>query len=131
MTKNGQKTEETVWVRNYETRERIIKAKGGDTSDPVAYKKAYDEFIEMGKLDEKYEKLRDIPIPTEYSWIWEHFLNIWRGCEYDFNGNPKFTFQTLNDYVECMKVPLSVEDKKELLKIKAWAMNAISELEEK
>ncbi len=58
-------------------------------------------------------------------------MQIWQGCEYDFNGNPIFTFRTINDYVECMKVPLTVSDKKLLLKMKAWAMNTISEMDNK
>lgn len=45
-------------------------------------------------------------------------------------GNPVITFRTLNDYVECMKVPLSVEDKRCILKMKAWACNAIAKLKE-
>lgn len=46
-------------------------------------------------------------------------------------GNTIFTFRTINDYVECMKVPLEVEDKKMLLKMKAWAQNTISEMQDK
>lgn len=86
--------------------------------------------MRLGERDEHWKKLRDIPVPPEYSWIWTQFLNIWQGCQYDFNGNPIFTFQTINEYVECMKVPLTVSDKKELLKIKAWAMNQIAEFKD-
>ena len=85
----------------------------------------------MGERDEKWKKLREIPIPPEYSWIFKQFMQIWQGCEYDFVGNVIFTFRTINDYVECMKVPLTVEDKKMLLKMKAWACNTIAELKEK
>lgn len=46
------------------------------------------------------------------------------------SGNVIFTFRTINDYVECMKVPLTVEDKKMIFKMKAWAMNTISELKD-
>lgn len=55
---------------------------------------------------------------------------IWQNCEHDINGNAVLTFRTLNEYVECMKVPLSINDKKMILKIKHWAMNAIAELKE-
>lgn len=58
-------------------------------------------------------------------------MQIWQGCEYDMMGNIIFTFRTVNDYVECMKAPLSVEDKKMLFKMKAWAVNTISELKDK
>lgn len=45
-------------------------------------------------------------------------------------GNVIFTFRTINEYVECMKVPLTVEDKKLLFKMKGWANETISELKE-
>ena len=76
-------------------------------------------------------KLRDIPCPPEYSWIFRHFMQIWQGCEYDMAGNVIFTFRTVNEYAECMKVPLTVEDKKCLFRMKAWACNAISEMRDK
>lgn len=55
-------------------------------------------------------------------------MQIWQNAEYDMMGNVIFTYRTINDYVECMKVPLSIEDKKELFKMKGWALAAISEL---
>lgn len=58
-------------------------------------------------------------------------MQIWQHCEYDMAGNIIFTYRTINDYVECMKVPLSVEDKNELLKMKTWALSVISDLKEK
>lgn len=85
----------------------------------------------MGKLDKKYEKLQDIPIPSQYRWIWKHFLNIWYECEHDFNGNIIFNYRTINDYVECMQVPLNVLDKKLLLKMKHWANEVVYDLRDK
>lgn len=126
VKKNGKKTEELEWVRNIEQRERILKQKGVDR-DPD---KAYEEFYKLGEKNENIKKLRDIPIPEQYKWIWYHFLNIWQGCEWNMSGSIIFTFRTLNDYVECMKVPLTVWDKKRLMLMKAWACNAISELSE-
>ena len=84
----------------------------------------------MGEIEERYKKLRDIPPPPKYSWIFKQFLQIWQGCEYDMDGNTIFTFRTINEYVECMKVPLTVEDKKCLLKMKACAMNTIASMKE-
>ena len=75
--------------------------------------------------------LRDIPIPDRYRWIWKHVLNIWYQCEHDMMGNIIFTYGTVNDYVECMKVPLTVIDKKILFKMKGWALDTISELKNK
>lgn len=85
----------------------------------------------MGELDEKWKKLRDIPVPKSCEWIFKHFMQIWQGCDYDMAGNVIFTFRTVNDYVECMKVPLTVEDKRLLFMMKAWAMNTISEMKDK
>lgn len=111
-----------------DTREEFIKRRSGPKKDR---KKGEKAFFEMGERDENWKKLRDIPIPPEYKWIFRHFLEIWRGCEYDFGGNIVFTFRTINDYVECMKVPLTVEDKRCLFKMKAWACNTIAEMKEK
>lgn len=129
--KKGKEVTETEWVRNITQREDFIKTKGGVDKDGnvIDYQKGYEAFMLISEVDKKWNKLRDIPIPEEYSWIWGHFLNIWNGCTYDFNGNVIFTFQTINEYVQCMKVPLSVEDKKELFRIRTWAVNVISELE--
>lgn len=111
-----------------DTREEFIERRSGPKKDR---KKGEKAFFEMGERDEKWKKLRDIPIPPEYKWIFRHFMEIWRGCEYDFGGNIVFTFRTINDYVECMKVPLTVEDKRCLFKMKAWACNTIAEMKEK
>ena len=43
-------------------------------------------------------------------------------------GNVDFSFKTINDYVECMKVPLSVSDKKIILKMKSWAISQIVDM---
>lgn len=113
-------------MRNADVREKFIKARGGKD-----YKKGYREFLKIGETDEKWRKLRDIPCPPEYSWIFRHFMQIWQNCEYDMAGNVVFTYRTVNDYAECMKVPLTVEDKRCLFKMKQWAQGVIAELKEK
>ena len=115
-------------MRNVDKREEFIELKSGPKKDR---KKGEEAFFKMGEIDKKWKKLREIPIPPEYSWIFKHFMQIWQGCEYDMAGNIVFTFHTVNDYVECYKVPLTVEDKKMLFKMKAWAVNTISEMKEK
>lgn len=111
-------------MRNVDVREKIINS-CRDKRD--GWKKFYD----MGERDEKYKNLRDVPCPIEYSWIFRHFMQIWQNCEHDMMGNVIFTFRTINEYVECMKVPLTVEDKKCLLKMKQWAMETIAEFKDK
>lgn len=122
--KNGKKSEKTEWVRNVDIRENFIKRYGKDR------KRGEAEFYKLGEQEEKWKKLREIPCPPEYSWIFKHFMQIWQHAEYDMGGNVIFTYRTINDYVECMKVPFTVEDKKMLLKMKTWAQGAISELKE-
>ena len=57
-------------------------------------------------------------------------MYIWSNCEIDgMNGQRIFTFRTLNDYVQCMKVPLSIAEKKLLLNMKHWADETIAEFE--
>lgn len=124
--KNGKPQEKTEFIRNVDIREKFINQQGGGNR-----KKGEKIFFSIGERDEKWKKLRDIPCPPEYSWIFKHFLQIWQNCEYDMAGNVIFTFRTINEYVECMKVPLTVEDKKCLFKMKYWALGAISELKEK
>lgn len=122
---NGKPQEKTEYVRNVDIREKFINQQGGGDRS-----KGEKKFFSIGERDEKWKKLRDIPCPAEFSWIFKHFLQIWRNCEYDMAGNVIFTYRTVNDYVECMKVPLTVQDKKYLFDMKFWALNAISELKE-
>lgn len=106
-------------MRNCEERDRFIKQYS---------KRRFDDVC--GK-DEKWNKLRDIPIPERYEWIWEHFIAIWQQSLVDFNGNRQIDYRTVMDYAECMKVPLSVTDKRLIMKMKAWAFEQISEMEPK
>jgi hypothetical protein len=44
-------------------------------------------------------------------------------------GNVMFTFSTINDYVECMKPPLTLAEKKLLLRMSHWAKETIAEFD--
>jgi len=122
----GKPGEKTEYIRNVDIREKFIKQQGGGDR-----KRGEKIFLSIGEKDDKWKKLRDIPCPTEYSWIFKHFMRIWQNCEYDALGNVIFTYRTVNDYVECMKVPLSVEDKRCLFKMKFWALGVIAEFRKK
>ena len=106
-------------MRNVDERQRFIEKFGKQ------------KFLEVCEKDPHFEELKEVPCPPEYEWIFRHFMSIWQNCEYDISGNIIFTYRTVNEYVECMKAPLTVEDKKQLFKMKSWAMEAISELKEK
>lgn len=70
--------------------------------------------------------------PEGSKWIWNHFMYIWQNADTkEMTGRPIITFRTLNDYEECMKVRLSIKEKKQILLMKHWAYAAISELEDK
>lgn len=123
-----------MWKKNIDIRKRILKSMGYDEDIKKTWKNkksALAEFDRLCAMDSSKEKLKDIPIPTRYFWIWKHFLNIWYQCEYDISGNVIFTYRTVNDYVECMKVPLTVLDKKCLFKMKEWALEIIQEVRDK
>lgn len=45
------------------------------------------------------------------------------------SGQRMFTFRTLNEYIQCMKVPLTVAEKKLLLNMKHWADEVIAEFD--
>lgn len=113
-------------MRNVDKREDFIKKFGGKDR-----KLGEKKFLEVCEKDPTFKKLQEIPCPSEYAWIFKHFMNIWQNAEYDMMGNIIFTYRTINEYVECMKAPLTVADKKELFKMKVWALNTISELKEK
>lgn len=125
LNKKGEKSEDTEYVRNAEVREQFIETRGrGD------YQRGYDAFYKLGEQDEKWKKLRDIPPPVQYEWIFGHFLKIWQGCEWSFGGTIIFTYRQILDYEECMHVPFRVRDKELLMKMKAWACNQIAEMKE-
>jgi len=75
--------------------------------------------------DKKYEELDDIEIPEGYKWLFRHFLEIWRGCEYDLNGNSIFTYRSITDYSECMHVNFSIEEKRIFMYFKLMAYKGI------
>jgi hypothetical protein len=56
-------------------------------------------------------------------------MQIWENAERDMMGNVVFTFRTINEYAECFEVPFTVQDKKELFKMKSWALEVIAELD--
>lgn len=89
-----------------------------------------EKFEQLAKTSERFEKLQDIPFPVQYSWIWGHFLAIWGQCETDLMGNRIFTYRTINEYMECMKVPLTVVDKRILFKMKTWANEQIEKMKD-
>lgn len=47
------------------------------------------------------------------------------------SGASMMTFQSLNDYVMCMGAPLTIAEKKLILKMKGWAGEVIADFDKK
>lgn len=117
--KKGKKTEKTEWVRNSDKKKDFIEKFGEK------------RFKDVSRTDERLAKLVSPPLPPRFQWIWLHFLDIWRTCSHDFNGNVIFTPRTLIDYCECFRVFFSVQEKHLLFRIKVWAEDEMYQLKEK
>ena len=86
-----------------------------------------ERFKALAASDSRYSKYQDPEFVAGEKWIFTQFMNIWQNCGYDsFSGARIITFATINEYVECMKVPLTVAEKKLLLKMKHWADETIA-----
>jgi hypothetical protein len=105
-------------IRNCDNREKFIQRFGKE------------RFERLTETDSYYSKYKEPQIPPGCKWIFGQFMYIWGNCEVDgMSGQRIFTFRTLNDYVECMKVPLTVAEKKLLLRMKHWAEEVIFEFQ--
>lgn len=88
------------------------------------------EFDEVCEIDEHYAKLKDIPIPACFRWLFEHFLTIFYSCEIDINGNRIFRPVDIKDYCETFGIEMSYKERHLLLQMKSWAGETIVGLEE-
>ena len=116
---NGEKQTKTEYKTHIEEREDFIKVNG---------KKKFDDVCKVSK---RHAELQDIPIPDGFKWVWSHFLEIWRHCESDINGNRIFTPKQITDYSECFGVEFTVREKKEIMMFEEWAEVSISRLKKK
>lgn len=118
--KKGRKSTKTEWVRNADKKEDFI-GKFGE-----------EKFRQAAAKDpERWGKLVEPEFPRRFRWIWLTFLDIWRTCEHDFNGNTVLTPRVLTDYCECFKASLTVQEKRLIFRMKMWAADEISSLREK
>lgn len=117
--KSSKKETKTKYVANIEKREDFIKKFG------------QEEFNRISESDEKWNKLKDIPIPHPFMWLFRHFLMIWRHCEHDLNGNKIFRPVDITQYSECFEVKFTIEEKRLMLLMKEWASSTIIELTSK
>lgn len=120
VIKKGKKSSKTEWVRNSEKKKDFIEKFGEEKFRQAAVKDP-----------ERWGKLVEPDFPQGFRWIWLTFLDIWRTCEHDFNGNTVLTPRVLTDYCECFKVSLTVQEKHLIFRIKNWANDEIYLLREK
>lgn len=119
VKKNGEKSERTEWVCNSDKVKDFIAKFGKERFDTVS------------KTDENWKKFVPPEFPTRFTWIWYKFLDIWRTCGHDFNGNIILTPRVLMDYCECFMISLTVEEKRLIFRMKAWAEDTIYKLRKK
>lgn len=105
-------------MRHCEERDNFIEQFGIDK---------FDKETQPGRTFEKYV---DIPIPKQYQYVWDHFMDMWSLSEIDINGNRRFTFGTVKEYQDLFGYDFSIADKKMFFKIKNWALETIYELTE-
>lgn len=116
--KTGRKNENTTYQYGYR-----------NCDDRKKFKERFgDKWESLVETDSHYKKYREPPIPSGYLWIFGHFCNILTECERDFNGNPIFTFSTINSYEQCFMIHFSLVEKKLLFKMKHWFLETLSEM---
>ena len=122
VMKKGKETTETEYVRNSDKKKKFMDG----------FKiKTEAEFAARVGMDKNWSKFIAPALPSRFHWIWLHFLDIWRTCEHDFNGNIVLTPRVLMDYCECFKVTLTVYEKHMVFRMKSWAEDEMYALKEK
>lgn len=122
VKKAGKEITETEWRCNSDKKREYM---------TTYHLKTDKEFADKVKGYENWSKFISPPLPSRFQWIWLHFLDIWRTCSRDFNGNVIMTPRTLIDYCECFKVFFTVQEKHLLFRIKNWAEDAMYQVREK
>lgn len=90
-----------------------------------------ERFRKLTETDSYYGKFKEPEIPPGCRWIFGQFMYIWTNAEVDgMSGRRQFSFRLLNEYETCMKVPLSVAEKKLLLRMRGWAEEVIAEFDD-
>lgn len=120
VCKKGKKQTETEWKRNADIKKDFVNKFGIERFNKVAI----DDKERWGKMIEP-------EFPERFKYIWLTFLDIWRTCEHDFNGNTVLTPRVLIDYCECFKVTLTVRERHLIFRMKTWADDTIYQLKEK
>ena len=122
ILKKGKEVSETEYVRNADKKKKFMES---------FHLKTEDDFIRKVSMDKNWKKFIAPEFPKRYSWLWFTFLDLWRTCGHDFNGNVILTPGTLMDYCRCFLVNLSVYEKHLVFRMKGWAEDEIYSLKKK
>ena len=82
----------------------------------------------MCREDERYAKLKPLPVPKPFGWLFEHFKMIYKHGSHDMWGNKILQPIDVINYCECFKVVLTIEERKLIFLMKDWVSEVISEL---
>ncbi len=122
IMKKGKEISKTEWVRNSDKKKKFMDSFGMKTEA---------DFVSRIGGDKNWSKFVEPSFPPRFAWLWLTFLDIWRTCQRDFNGNVVLTPRVLTDYCECFLVSLTVQEKHLIFKIKSWAEDEAYALKEK
>ncbi|MBO6130977.1 MAG: hypothetical protein J6P28_03315 [Treponema sp.] len=119
--KTGKVREETeTGIRNSDRRD-FLKSKFGE-----------EKWNNLVKNDSHYKRYKEPEVPNGCRWIFNQFLYIYFNSGFSpMSGASMMTFQSLNDYVMCMGAPLTIAEKKLILKMKGWAGEVIADFDKK
>lgn len=81
-------------------------------------------------MDEYWASLKDLPLPSQFEYIFRKFMDIRESCQYDFSGNIIFTPRQILDYEECFGLSFSYYERTLLMKMKTWASIGIAKASE-
>lgn len=122
VMKNGKEETKNEYVRNSDRKKKFMEGFGMKTEK---------EFADRVSMDKSWSKFIQPELPHRFIWIWLKFIDIWRTCAHDFNGNVILTPRVIMDYCECFKVTLTVFEKHLIFRMKVWAEDEIYNLREK
>ena len=100
-----------------------------DERDDFIRKFGKDRFLEVCKIDPKFDRLQDIPVPEDCLWLWSHFLTLFYSCAIDMNGNRILRPVDILDYCECFGINMTYRERRLMLSMKHWACSVIYQLE--
>ena len=106
--------------------------RNADRRDTLRKQFGEEKWKNLVENDSHYKKYKDPEVPEGNRWIFNQFLYIYFNSGFDsMGGSSLLSFHSLNAYVKCMEAPLTIAEKKLILKMKGWASETISDFDKK